>query len=162
MNCPNCGAAMEPVGNRNHLRCDYCLTVHIPPEGQDGLVALDRDHRLSCPGCTVQLKVGTVEGKAVAYCPRCRGVLAASESFAAIVARKRSKRPAGDATDRPFDPEELRRTTSCPACRGRMDTHPYGGGGTAVIDSCHRCHLVWLDSGELTVLGRFVPRRRGR
>jgi Zn-finger nucleic acid-binding protein len=25
-----------------------------------------------------------------------------------------------------------------------------------VIDSCHRCRLVWLDAGELTVLGQ-VP-----
>ena len=160
MNCPNCGAAMEPVGNRGHLRCDYCLSVHVPAESQDGVVELDRDHRLSCPGFSVKLKAGTAEGKSVAYCPRCRGVLTTSESFATIVARRRLKRPAEHAAAQPFDPSELSRTTRCPACRGRMDTHPYGGGGAAVIDSCHRCHLVWLDAGELTVLARFVPRRR--
>jgi Zn-finger nucleic acid-binding protein len=40
-----------------------------------------------------------------------------------------------------------------------MDAHPYGAGGTAVIDSCHRCHLVWLDLGELAVLEQHAPRR---
>jgi Zn-finger nucleic acid-binding protein len=40
-----------------------------------------------------------------------------------------------------------------------MDTHPYGGGGNAVIDSCFVCRLVWLDAGELTVLERYVPPR---
>jgi Zn-finger nucleic acid-binding protein len=160
MNCPNCGAAMEPVGNRGHLRCDYCQSVHVPEAGQDGLIALDHDHRLACPICSVQLKTGTVERKSVAYCPQCRGVLTTSESFAEIVLRKRSKRPPRDSDAVPFDPSELHRTTRCPACRGRMHTHPYGGGGPAVIDSCHRCHLVWLDSGELTVLAQFVPRRR--
>ena len=39
-----------------------------------------------------------------------------------------------------------------------MDTHPYHAGGNAVIDTCDRCRLVWLDAGELTVIGRYPGR----
>jgi hypothetical protein len=55
MNCPNCGAPMEPVGNRNHLRCPYCQTVHVPDGESDGVVPLGREARLSCPVCAVRL-----------------------------------------------------------------------------------------------------------
>jgi Zn-finger nucleic acid-binding protein len=27
-----------------------------------------------------------------------------------------------------------------------------------VIDTCHRCRLVWLDAGEITVLGSYPAR----
>ena len=43
-------------------------------------------------------------------------------------------------------------------CHKPMDTHPYYGGGNAVIDTCPRCQLVWLDAGELTVLGQYQSR----
>ena len=59
----------------------------------------------------------------------------------------------------PLDPAELSRRLPCPRCRKRMDTHPYHGGGNAVIDTCHRCRLVWLDAGEITVLGNYSGRR---
>jgi Zn-finger nucleic acid-binding protein len=38
-----------------------------------------------------------------------------------------------------------------------MDTHPYYGGGRVVVDTCHRCTLIWLDAGELTVIERHNP-----
>jgi Zn-finger nucleic acid-binding protein len=39
-----------------------------------------------------------------------------------------------------------------------MDTHPYHAGGNAVIDTCHRCKLIWLDAGEASVLGKYPDR----
>jgi Zn-finger nucleic acid-binding protein len=38
-----------------------------------------------------------------------------------------------------------------------METHPYGGGGNAVVDTCPRCDTIWLDAEELTVISRYVP-----
>jgi Zn-finger nucleic acid-binding protein len=38
-----------------------------------------------------------------------------------------------------------------------MDAHPYFGGGNAVVDTCERCGLVWLDAGELAIIERYVP-----
>jgi Zn-finger nucleic acid-binding protein len=160
MNCPNCGAALRPVANRDLFRCEYCQTVQVPDAGTDGLVALERELRIECPCCTVRLRSGRVEGKAVAHCPQCRGLLARSADFALIVTRRRARRPAGNPPPLPLDPAELRRAIGCPSCHRPMDTHPYGAGGTAVIDSCHRCHVVWLDAGELAVLEQHAPRRR--
>jgi Zn-finger nucleic acid-binding protein len=38
-----------------------------------------------------------------------------------------------------------------------MDAHPYGGGGNAVVDTCLRCNVIWLDAEELSIIGRYVP-----
>jgi Zn-finger nucleic acid-binding protein len=38
-----------------------------------------------------------------------------------------------------------------------MDAHPYYGGGYAVIDTCESCGQVWLDAGELALIGNYVP-----
>jgi hypothetical protein len=38
-----------------------------------------------------------------------------------------------------------------------MDTHPYSGGGNAVVDTCEECGLIWLDAGELAIIERFIP-----
>jgi hypothetical protein len=38
-----------------------------------------------------------------------------------------------------------------------MEAHPYFGGGNAVVDTCDRCNLIWLDAGELAVIERYVP-----
>ncbi|MCE9533959.1 MAG: hypothetical protein K8T89_22980 [Planctomycetes bacterium] len=40
-----------------------------------------------------------------------------------------------------------------------MDTHPYGGGGSVVVDTCVCCELIWLDAGEIDVLARYRPRQ---
>ncbi len=159
MNCPNCGAAMELVGNRNHFRCEYCATIHVPEPIDEGLIPTDEEHRLSCPHCELRLKKGVIEGKPVAFCSQCRGFLTTSEHFAVIVRKRRTRREPTAVETEPFDPTELRQVTKCPRCDVRMQTHPYGGGGAAVIDSCMRCHLVWLDAGELTILEQFTPPR---
>jgi Zn-finger nucleic acid-binding protein len=41
-----------------------------------------------------------------------------------------------------------------------MDVHPYYGPGNAVIDTCGRCALIWLDHGELKVI--VTAPERGR
>jgi Zn-finger nucleic acid-binding protein len=41
-----------------------------------------------------------------------------------------------------------------------MDTHPYFGGGNAVVDTCERCGLIWLDAGELPIIERYIPHVR--
>ncbi len=159
MNCRNCGAAMEFVAARNHFRCAYCETIHVPEPLDEGVVVTDQEHRLSCTRCAVRVMKGSIEGKPVAYCTTCRGFLTTSEHFAVIVRMRRARRPPGAVEVEPLDTRELRKVTRCPRCARPMQTHPYGGGGTAVIDSCMRCHLVWLDSGELTALERFTPPR---
>ena len=43
-----------------------------------------------------------------------------------------------------------------------MDVHPYYGPGNVIIDTCGKCHLVWLDFGELKQIGDVPGQDRGR
>ncbi|HVK14451.1 MAG TPA: zf-TFIIB domain-containing protein [Gemmataceae bacterium] len=160
MNCANCGAGLQPVGGRDYFRCPYCETFHFPTPTTDGVADLGGGTPFACPVCADPLTTAAIHGHDVSYCRTCRGFLCPNDTFGRIV-RERRARPSPPARPPvPFDAGELRRKAACPRCRGRMDTHPYHAGGNAVIDTCARCHLVWLDAGELTVLGRYRPRER--
>jgi Zn-finger nucleic acid-binding protein len=158
MNCPNCGAALRPVGNRNYFRCPYCETFHFPDEMEDGVALVAGEAPHDCPVCAKHLVPAAIEGHAVSYCATCRGFLAGNATFSKVVRIKRSKCAGAPHVPLPFGPEELTRRVKCPRCAKPMDTHPYHAGGNAVIDTCHRCRLVWLDAGELTVLGKYQGR----
>ena len=84
--------------------------------------------------------------------------MTSNQSFGLLIRLKRAKSGSAPPVPVPFAQDELNRRVKCPSCREPMDTHPYFGGGNAVIDTCDRCFLVWLDAGELTVLGRFQSR----
>ena len=163
MNCPNCAAAgLELLPGRTHLRCPYCTSLVFPEPIDEGVVVLVDDHPLDCPSCRQRLVTGALEGERVGYCRGCSGLLLTNDHFARVVARRRECGQVRTVGTEPVDPRELRKTRSCPKCRRRVDTHVYGGGGNAVIDSCVRCRLVWLDAGELTMLGSYVPERTAR
>jgi Zn-finger nucleic acid-binding protein len=158
MNCPNCAAALELLPGRTHLRCPYCTSLVFPVPLDEGVVPLNEPHPDKCPACRKGLVKAALDGATIGYCSSCRGMLLANDHFARVLARLRAEGPVRTLTPEPIDPRELRRARNCPRCRRRFDTHVYGG-GNAVIDSCDRCRLVWLDAGELTMLGRFVPER---
>lgn len=158
MNCANCGAGLRPVGNRNYFRCDHCETFHFPEQTGDGVAELGGEAAFGCPVCENQLTRAAIDGHEVSYCRTCRGFLATNATFGAIVRLRRAANAPPEHVPLPFAPAELARRVTCPRCRKPMDTHPYHAGGNAVIDTCHRCHVVWLDAGELTVIGRYPGR----
>lgn len=159
MNCINCGGGLQPVGNRPYFRCPYCETFHFPQELADGVAVVGGETRHSCPVCTESLTHAAIDGHAVEYCATCRGFLAGNATFNQIVQLKRARNGGAQPVVMPFDRTELARRVKCPTCTKPMDTHPYHAGGNAVIDTCHRCCIVWLDAGEITVLGSYTPAR---
>jgi Zn-finger nucleic acid-binding protein len=158
MNCPGCDVEMRRVGNRSHYQCPTCGAFHFPEDAGDGVQPAGEPVGAACPVCRLPLQSAVVEDETVCYCDRCRGFLTPIPAFARAVARRRARRGPEDPHPGPFDPAELRRELHCPNCSGRMDAHPYAGGGSAVVDACEACGLIWLDAGELTVIGRYVPR----
>src|SRR5215211_871468 len=106
MNCPNCGAALELLDNRNALICPYCRTTCFPEVPDDGLVPLEEEDRYDCPRCVVRLKLGAVEGRRVGYCPDCRGFLTTARNFSIILGTRRARAKAADLKPLTFDPAE--------------------------------------------------------
>jgi Zn-finger nucleic acid-binding protein len=157
MNCRNCGAAMQPVGNRSYFRCDHCGTFGFPTTNADGVADVGAATELPCPVCQANLSVGAIEGHTVRYCTTCQGFLATNADFGEIVPKKRNQFADQPTSARAFDPKELQRRLKCPQCRKVMVTHPYGGGGNAVVDTCDRCRVIWLDAQELEVIARYRP-----
>jgi len=158
MNCPGCGAAMAPVGNRNHLHCVHCDGYYFPQETGDGVCPIGEPASISCPVCSDQrLQIALIDGERVCYCDRCRGFLTKVNTFGLIVTKRRAHHEPQEQKPGPFDPAEPKRALKCPKCKGRMDAHPYCGGGNAVVDTCERCALIWLDAGKLAVIERYIP-----
>ena len=160
MNCPACGAAMRLVGNHRHFHCDHCELFHFPEETNEGVSPLGEPAGCDCPVCHRPLQNALIDGESVAYCDRCRGFLTLTPTFGQIVYKRRQHHGPHELITEPFDQAELRRSLLCPRCKKRMDVHPYFGGGNAVVDTCERCQLIWLDAGELAVIERYIPHVR--
>ena len=158
MNCQSCGAALTPIGNRNHMQCEHCGRFHFPDEPIFRWTSTGEPSLYSCPVCPGQVLDGALlEGHAVSVCPKCRGLLSDLPVFGHAVASQRSRLKNSSNEQPGFDPAELRRGIKCPKCRQRMETYPYAGGGNAVVDACDDCQLIWLDAGELEVITNYLP-----
>jgi Zn-finger nucleic acid-binding protein len=147
---------MTPAGNRPHLLCRHCSQFYFPGETGDGVKVSGEPTGAACPVCRVPLQSAEAEGEIVCYCDRCRGFLTPVDGFARIVARRRSRQADHDNRTDPFDPVELQRLLTCPNCQQHMEAHPYYGGGNAVVDTCQDCQLLWLDAGELAIIGSYA------
>jgi Zn-finger nucleic acid-binding protein len=158
MNCRNCAAAMEPVGGRAYFRCGHCGTFEFPQTNDDGVAAVGEITEFSCPVCAQPLTTAAIDGHTICYCGTCRGFLTTNPNFTAILATRREHFADTPSVPRSFAKDELRRRIGCPKCKKKMDTHPYGGGGNVVVDTCCRCVLIWLDAGEIEVLARHRPK----
>jgi Zn-finger nucleic acid-binding protein len=111
-----------------------------------------------CPHCQRETEFALVMKLKVVACPECQGFLTQSRDFAGLVAAVRSQFR-GVEVARPLVPAELRVSRNCPTCDKKMETHPYAGPGSVVVDSCPSCHTVWLDGGELERIERAPGRR---
>jgi Zn-finger nucleic acid-binding protein len=159
MNCPNCSAPMHLDRDRLVFTCEYCLTVIFPQESGEGVRVLGEPTPFECPTCRRPLVLGAIERTEVSTCQNCRGLLLPQSAFFDTVRYLRAR-----ASQPPLDPpptnlKELQRKIRCPRCHQPMDTHPYGGPGNIVIDTCPRCELLWLDHGELTRVIRARERK---
>ncbi len=155
MNCPDCDAAMQKVGNHAHFHCPSCGRFHFSDDAGDGVIVGGQPVGAACPVCHLPLQSGLIEDETVCYCDHCRGFLTPMDAFGRIVGKRRSRHGPHEQRTEPFDPADLRRVLTCPDCGGRMDAHPFSGGGNAVVDTCEACNLIWLDADELAVIERL-------
>lgn len=154
MNCPNCGAPMQLVRERDYFLCEHCTTFHFPREDAEGVRALGQVTDLACPVCARRLEEAAIEGHLVKTCPNCRGILARRRAFGIIVEKRRAAHAERAPFATPIRDEERLRRLRCPGCGQPMDNHEYLGPGAVMVDTCGDCALIWLDRGEITIIER--------
>jgi Zn-finger nucleic acid-binding protein len=163
VNCPNCGAPMNIVGDRGYFFCSYCGDFLFPNATADGVKVLGEDSSAPCPVCNRSLVSAVVADHApVLYCRNCRGLLVAQSNFLHVVRELRAQAEGPEGRFHRITEDERRRSIFCPACSRQMDTHPYYGPGNVLIDICTQCQLVWLDYGELSIIINAPGRDRGQ
>ena len=161
--CHTCGAPVNTLVSTGRLSCDYCGTVHnLRPEAgsNDRVSWINEDADHACPNCRIPLSRALVDSEKVEACRQCLGILMVREGFSTVVESRRVQFRGTEERPVLYDPRALEHSLDCLACRKRMDTHPYYGPGNVVIDSCHECALIWVDTGELTQIEK-APGRRG-
>lgn len=93
-------------------------------------------------------------GVALARCPACHGAFAEHEALVAIenAARRKRRGPSlEDAARRAYDPPT--EAIACPSCAGETTRREWSIGTMVFVDVCVECRGVWLDGGELEMLG---------
>jgi Zn-finger nucleic acid-binding protein len=135
------------AGNTS-LRCDYCKLVVAVDASDSGAQFLDEAQGMACPTCSATLWHAVLAGTGVDACKTDRGLLVPMDSFEALVEKMKALHTEREFPG-PVDAAELERKVLCPKCHQRMDTHYYFGGGHAVMSTCERCGLHWLDGGML-------------
>jgi Zn-finger nucleic acid-binding protein len=161
MKCLNCAAPTEPVPGGNYF-CARCQNYQLPRDLEvsiDGVLPSSNEIRHYCPTCDgSQLVAGMLDEAKVAFCNSCRGILIVGQTLSMVLSHRRKQSEYREEFLRPVNQQELHRNVYCPVCHLTMEVHPYYGPGNAVIDSCFRCKVLWLDHGEVTVLERAPGR----
>jgi Zn-finger nucleic acid-binding protein len=132
------------------FKCDYCKSVYVPGQDDEGVRLLGAGPGDECPVCSIPLMQASLAKISILSCTKCRGMLLPMETFQTLVEAVKAQQPGGTAVEPPADPAALRRTVACPHCHRPMEAHFYGGAGNVVIDSCEPCLLNWLDHGEIS------------
>lgn len=164
VNCENCGAPMRLFRDQDYFYCEYCGAFHFPPASSDGIRSLGSNQEgIACPHCHVPLQIVTLDDRFQGHqCPHCQGFLFDRNTFRLTIETRRAMATTPPDPPRPLNQDELKRGIACPACTRSMDTHPYLGPGTIVIDTCSHCSLIWLDNGELNRVVNAPGIDRGR
>ncbi|HRX85839.1 MAG TPA: zf-TFIIB domain-containing protein [Phycisphaerae bacterium] len=162
VHCRNCGAPAIPLRAPGAAFCRYCGAYQQPTAvapNREGVIVCETHAKLACPLCAETLHEAVVAERPAAICTGCGGLLCAMEHFALIIRTRRAEYTGLENDPQALNRAELERDVRCPQCAAVMETHPYGGAGNVVIDTCASCGLVWLDPGELTALERAPGRR---
>lgn len=148
---------VEP--GKDFLACDYCQSMHFPDPNADGVRVLGESSERNCPRCSIALTHASVGGERVLYCERCRGLLVNMGAFMVVLEELRSRHASSEYVGEQPDWDNLQRTSQCPECGKKMNTHGYAGPGNVIIDSCSECCVNWLDYGEFQRIVRAPDRK---
>jgi Zn-finger nucleic acid-binding protein len=139
---------MRLTSGNASLQCDYCKNVVISRADDTGVQLLEEVVDRPCPACSAPLWNSVLALVRLNACKQCHGLLVPMGTFGDLIENMRAEHPE-TMIPGPADPADLERKVDCPLCHRRMDTHFYYGGGHAVMSTCDRCEVHWLDGGVL-------------
>jgi Zn-finger nucleic acid-binding protein len=158
MQCDQCTGQLVAIPNRESYQCDSCrhYVFTTPLDDPAEPIELTGDPvGVLCPKCQCQLEFAILHGHwRVCYCTTCRGYAIDNGCLGVIIHELRSRYRGQDDQPVPLNPSELEEHRCCPACHQWMETYPYYGPGTAVINSCAGCKVTWMDHRELASIVR--------
>ena len=164
MKCDDCPGSLFAIPNRDYSRCDDCgkhFFSKALDDPEEPVALSDEPVGVSCPKCVSELRFAELHDRwRVCFCENCRGFVIDSGCLGSIVYELRAAYQGKDADPVPLNQSQLLDQWDCPACHERMETHPYHGPGTAVINSCQGCRVTWLDHRELASIISAPGRRR--
>lgn len=99
-----------------------------------------------CPRDQTPLMAHKREGVEADVCPQCHGVWFSRPALEACV-RQTSANASLPTAPVHVNPSQVLRRLPCPVCQpDRLATHMHE---SIEVDTCPRCHGVWLDQGEM-------------
>lgn len=165
MQCDQCNGDLIAIPNRDTFLCSDCRHYAFATDLDDPSEPIELTGDpvgVRCPKCDVELQFAILHDRwRVCLCTNCRGYVIDSGCLGVIVHELRASYRGDDAKPIPLNPAELEEQRSCPACEQPMETHPYYGPGTAVINSCSHCTVTWMDHRELASIIRAPGFRHG-
>lgn len=154
MACEHCRCELRAIPNRDYFQCSGCGKYVFSTALDDPAEPIEltgQPVHVNCPKCRCGLEFAILHGRwRVCFCKTCRGFVIDSGCLGVIVHELRAHYCGEDSKPVPLNPDELDEHRSCPACDQWMETHPYYGPGTAVINSCAHCKVTWMDHRELS------------
>ncbi|MDB4770659.1 zf-TFIIB domain-containing protein [bacterium] len=113
-----------------------------------------RKAEIECPACRTDMVVCEIGMNEFAGCPACKGMLFQQPVFAKVSKHLRNQADLPEEIPPLMDHARLKAKRMCHSCGARLQTHSFCGPGKAVIDTCFRCGVIFLNAGELTKLVR--------
>jgi Zn-finger nucleic acid-binding protein len=173
MNCPTCGAPVEPgatqcahCGSRLAMVacpscfgmvfagakfCSHCGAAIARAEVKEATKEL-------CPRCRVDMQAVVIGETNLRECPRCEGIWADAAALQKIcVDREQQSAVLGIATSLPVDTNDLEnvRYVPCPVCKTLMNRVNFAHCSHVIVDVC-RQHGTWFDKDELRRIVEFI------
>jgi len=181
MNCPACGAPVDP----DLARCNYCDTKlatvmcprcfgavfegvkHCPHCGEalsERMVIHHGDEtEHKCPRCEEELRIEVVAGAPLERCPACEGLWVDRETAERLYKDREQADPVRKMT-KPVGPPRQEVDTQkvkkegyikCPVCQTIMNRQNFGRYSGVIIDVCMK-HGTWFDADELRRILDFI------
>jgi Zn-finger nucleic acid-binding protein len=139
---------MQMSGGQDCLRCHYCKNIYFSAPDDSGIRYLDQLQDRQCPVCAIPLWNASLSRLGVQACKRCRGVLVPMGLLEDLIENMRADHPGVSFPSAP-DYDGLSRRLRCPQCGRPMETHFHYGGGSAVVEDCEKCSVIWLEHDSL-------------